>query len=254
MEEIDFIYAAGKRVNSVLVYTTSDKYLFKRKRQKNGIAHYNCYTSNCIAKVQVQNGVCSRKTNSAPHSHSNHRELYDQFRSEFLMKTRTQSNPDLSIRNIVRNEIGNVAASPDSPYRRLRSSLYYDRQKNIPLNLRSLTATKVYVANNYVKELLSNMSRETTEIYHNISTDEETVYIVTAATDILKNLPDSRQAVITSSSRVAPSTSFFKLLLTISIIKMKEVSRGFQALFMIHFEIIYGIFFCIFRHSHAYLS
>lgn len=80
------------------------------------------------------------------------------------------------------------------------------------------------------------------EIYHNIFTDEETVYIVIAATDILKNLPDSRQAVITSSSRVAPSTSFFKLLLTISIIKMKEVSRGFQALFMIHFEIIYGIF------------
>lgn len=64
MEEIDFIYAAGKRMTSVLAYTTNDRYLFVKKRIIHGIVHYECYTKQCKVKIQIQNGVCKRVVNS----------------------------------------------------------------------------------------------------------------------------------------------------------------------------------------------
>lgn len=239
MEEIDFIYAAGKRISSVLVYTTSDEYLFTKKRTLKGIVHYECYTKQCKVKIQIQNGVCKRNVNAESHSHPNHSELYNQFRSEFLMKTRAQSNPDISIRAVLNDELGNDAAeSPDSPYRRLRSSLYHNRTKSVPLNPRTFAAAKCYVQNEYFTSLLSKMS-EDHSISNIIYSDDETLYIILAATDILQNLPDIRQALITSSCRVVPPNQSFKLLLTISIIKMKEVSNPIFAILILSIKNVF---------------
>lgn len=168
----------------------------------------------------MQNGVCTLSLD-VTHTHGNHTDLYEQFRSEFLMKSRAQSNPDLSIRTLVAEEIGNDAAeSPDSPYRRLRSSLYHNRNSKLPLNPRTFPATALYVQNARITELLSKMS-ESGEIYHQIHSDQDTVFIILASAAIMEHL----HAVISSSCRVVPPNSAFKVLLTISIVKMTKVSK-----------------------------
>lgn len=248
MEEIDFIYAAGKRVNSVLVYTTSDKYLFKKRRSgKDVVKHYECYTDGCKVKIKIQNGVCMRTVNDETHSHPDHKEMYDQFQSEYSMKTRSQSNPDVSIRMIVSDEVGIASESPDSPYRRLRSSLYYNQKKDCYIESKNISGNKA-LRSRSVCQFFTFENERRKQMYHNIFSNDDTVYILLAAKDVLDNLPES--------SRVVPPNSSFKLLLTISIIKVKEVSSfpHTNSCFYLSDSLQDNLrnFNYFFRHSHAF--
>lgn len=200
MDEIEFVYTVGKRVDSRLVYTTADGQLFKKYRDSSGVVHYNCYkkkTIGCTAKIFINNGVCKRTKDFENHSHANQREEYETFKSEHQMKRRSQSDPSLSVRKIVNDHLGSSTESLDSAYRKHKSTLYYNRHKVTPKNPTTIEDAIAYFIDETVRKLLIRSIHGKT-MHHQVISNEEFLCVIFASEDILNDLPKTRYAVITT--------------------------------------------------------
>lgn len=115
------------------------------------------------------------------------------------------------------------AESPDSPYRKYKSTIYFNQRKNIPLNPNSVEEAESYFESEFIKGLLSK-SVEGNKIYHIVSSNQQSLIVLFASEEILNNLPDTRYFNITTTMRVVPSLGIFTVLLTVSVIKDYDVN------------------------------
>lgn len=223
--DISFEYTNGKRVDSLLVYTTDDKYLFKIKRtDQHGIKHYVCYynkgSNRCSSKITIQGDICRRVKKFEAHSHDNQEAEYKLFLNETKIKLRCQSDKKTAIQKIYQEQ---KTASEHSlpPFRKLRSAMLFHKSKELPLNPTSVENITTYFIDKNVQGLLKTESgsnfyqvKKSTEIY---------TFVIFASEHILNDLPESRQFNISATMRVVPP-GFFKVMLTFSVIKLDKVS------------------------------
>lgn len=223
MEEVDFIYTVGKRIDSCLVYTTCDKQLFKVQRNEPDGKKYGCYYKKvkCNAKIVIKNGVCMYVENFSKHSHAEDQERdYKSFNTELNIKQRCQSDPTLSLRQIFEEENGSTS---DVDFDKMKSSMLRNKKKFLPKNPFTADEVASYLTDNIVSQLLA--SKESI-LSHEFIKRDEYAYMIFECKEILETLPEERYFNITSTMRVIP-VGFFKTLLTISVVKKNMVSRAY---------------------------
>lgn len=225
--EINFKYTVGKRIDSRLVYTTDDRQLFKVKRtERTGAKTYYCYKKGCSAKISIKDGICVRVPKSEVHNHDNQEDDYEQFMFKDIVKLRSQSDQGSEIQDIFSEERQAIQSADhymDLPnYNQVKSSMIYHRKKAIPKNPTSYEDIQTFFADKYVENILKTECG-TRKFYQGIISNEEFTYVVFGFEQILNSLPEIRHFNITSMH--VTSIGFFKVLVTISVIKLNEVSN-----------------------------
>lgn len=210
--EIDFQYTVGKRIDSCLVYT-SDKQLFKiRRTESDGAKSYVCYYKKCSAKIVIRDGICSYNEKYSQHSHATDQE------SEYRIKQRCQSDPNLSFRQIFEEERGHDS---DVNFEKIKSSMIRNKKKVLPKNPITADEVELYLETQIVRELLA--SADSVLSYAYIKRDDY-AYLMFENTNVLEKLPEERFFNITCTMRVVPD-GFFIVLLTISAVKQNTVRK-----------------------------
>lgn len=96
MEELEFEYINGKQINSVLLYTTAEKQLYKLKSKTPRKHYYVCYKTNCGARVNLIKGgnVCVKSLNrrAAVHNHGSNEAYYNCLKALGDLKKECLSN------------------------------------------------------------------------------------------------------------------------------------------------------------------
>lgn len=106
-------------------------------------------------------------------------------------------------------------------YKKMRSSMAYNRKKDLPINPTTLNGAIVYFDNEDVKRTLSFADGST--LFHKIVSNQDYAFAIFKSRKILHNLPENRSFNITASMRVI--NGFFKVFITFSIVKEAQVNN-----------------------------
>lgn len=212
-----FIYTAGKRLNSRLVYS-EDKQLYKIKSIDISCSKYICYRPGCKVRIVVQGDTCSPVPNFDQYSHDDNQETeFISFNEENNLKRKCQEDKVTSIKQI----FGVESASTNVTYKKMRSSMAYNRKKDLPINATTMHEAIAYFDNEDVKHMLSFADGST--LFHKIVSNRDYAFAIFKSRKILHNLPENRSFHITASMRVI--NGFFNVFITFSIVKDAQVKN-----------------------------
>lgn len=96
---MEFELTPGKRNGSMLLY--AEKFLFKQNKAYNGKKTYQCYETNCRARVVVDGGLCSRP--KVEHNHPEMSALKEEMAIKHEMKKQATKG-NLPVRQVF-NEV-----------------------------------------------------------------------------------------------------------------------------------------------------
>lgn len=78
---MEFEILSGKRRNSKLLYSFSEKQIYAKKSIYNNKVFFDCYNKKCKSRVYLLNGECLKAKNFKEHEHSDQKELYEELKA-----------------------------------------------------------------------------------------------------------------------------------------------------------------------------
>lgn len=100
--------------------------------------------------------------------------------------------------------------------------MVYNRQKSVPCNPKSADSVLLFFENQAVKDMIPTEQNDM--VLHQFVTTEQHAFAIFASPKILDSQPELRWFHVTSSMRVH-ADEFFKVFVTIAIIKDAEVRK-----------------------------
>lgn len=213
-----FVFTCAKRIDSRLIYT-DDKQLFKTRDLREGILRYACYRENCKAKVIVNTFeiTCTPAPKFEQHNHDdNQEELYKQCKAAKDLKLKCQADKSSSLTEIFESTPG----SSQLLFQKMKSAMKHNRRKTMPCNPTSAASAAIFFEDDAVKEIFPRGQDDM--ILHRFVSTERYSFVVFSSTKILGTLPELRWFQVSSSMRVL-ADCFFKVFLTLAIVKDTEV-------------------------------
>lgn len=223
---------AGKKSGSKLLYSTSDKQLFKKKSEKKSITYFDCYKKDfgCKARVKLEKSkeLCSYVCGSSHHTHGDQESVYEQFKLDDKMKFRC-SKEKKAPREVFDEEVTlNQQASAVMQFAKRHRTLKVHQSKGIPKNPKTLDEVKEYFNN---IEILNKIGKTLNEqepkmFYHETVITNSFAYVIFSSELILTDLPQVRKVKIDCTFKCVPKSPF-KQLLILSMDYMNHVSVNF---------------------------
>lgn len=188
-------------------------------RSTDGALRYVCYRNGCKARIVVNtdNMTCSMVPKYESHNHDDDQEaFYKQCKTEANIKMRCRADKKTSLQEIFKSEPGTSEMS----YKKMRSTMVNNRLKSSPANPTSKDTAAIFFEEDEIKSMFT--SDETDMILQQFVSTEHYSFVIFASPSILDTMPDIRLFHITSSMKVI-ADGFFKVLLTVAVIKDAKV-------------------------------
>lgn len=78
---MEFEIVGGKRRNSNLLYSLSEKHLYAKKSAYKNKIYYTCYQEKCKSRLILEAGVCAKCFDFVEHKHGNQEETYKELKA-----------------------------------------------------------------------------------------------------------------------------------------------------------------------------
>lgn len=83
MEELEYEFLCGKKINSKLLYLKTEKQLFKLKSKNSEKCYYVCYFKPCNSRVELllANSICVKPKKQKNHNHPTQEKKYEELKA-----------------------------------------------------------------------------------------------------------------------------------------------------------------------------
>lgn len=167
--------------------------------------------------MQSTGDTCTPVPNFELHSHIENQEAeYNVFKAENSLKRQCQVDTVTDIKELFRTNV----QSPMISYKKIRSSMAYNRKKVLPVNPSTIDDATEYFNSEEIRSILT--FADGANLLHKMTICEGYAFAIFRSKKILQNLPELRSFHITTSMRVI-TNGCFKVLMTFAIMKETQV-------------------------------